>query len=651
MNVNPLWTPTPERIKNSNFNRYYSFLKQHYDLNLSTYDALYRWSVEHPSEFWESIWKFEEIKASSYKKTMGPAQMPGTVWFEGAKLNFAENLLRYRDDRSALIEIGEKELSRSMTHEELYRHVAKCAHALRQSGILKGDRVCGYLPNIIETVIAMLATSSIGAVWSSCSPDFGTQGIIDRFGQIKPKILFTADGYCYNGKHFDSLKKVAQVSKEIPSIEKIIVISYIQKEIGLSNLPKAIQWHDFLNNRALDIVFEQLPFDHPLYIMYSSGTTGVPKCIVHGQGGTLIQHLKELILHTDLKREDTICYITTCGWMMWNWLVSSLATGASVVLTEGSATYPDIDHRWKMIEKLGITIFGTSPKFISLCQKSAVYPSEIANLSKLKTILSTGSPLSKDNFEWIYQNVKKDIQLSSICGGTDIISCFMLGNPLLPVYSEEIQCRGLGMKVEAFDEKGHSVINQKGELVCTAPFPSMPVSFWNDPGQEKYKKAYFKKYPNVWHHGDFVEITNHGGVIVYGRSDATLNPGGIRIGTAEIYRQVETIPEVKDSIAVSQQWENDVRVVLFVVLKDAQQLTEDLVTKIKKTIKEGASPRHVPAKIIQVKDIPYTISGKKVEIAVTRIIHNEPLDNIDNKEALMNPNSLNEFKDRKELKT
>lgn len=648
-----LWQPSEERKRHANMTRFIAYVNQKYGYNFTTYDELYRWSIEKAPDFWESMWEFGDIIASrKYERVVENFEdMLNCRWFIGAKLNFAENLLRYRDGRLALIFKGETmEELRYMTYAQLYEQVARLAHALREAGVTIGDRVAGYMPNMMETVVAMLATTSIGAIWSSCSPDFGVRGVLDRFGQIQPKVLFTADGYSYNGKTYDSIERVVEIVKEIPSIQQVVVVPYIQKEPDISCLPKAVLYQDFLSSEGgLGIEFTQLPFDHPVYILYSSGTTGVPKCIVHGAGGTLIQHLKELILHTDLKREDTIFYFTTCGWMMWNWLVSSLAVGATVVLYDGSPFYPDPGALWKLAQDVGITVFGTSAKYLASVEKAGVKPGATYDLSKLKTILSTGSPLSVESFEYVYREIKQDVCLSSISGGTDIISCFALGNPLLPVYAGELQCRGLGMKVESFDPEGRAVFNQKGELVCTAPFPSMPVFFWNDPEKKKYRSTYFEFYPGVWRHGDYIEINAEtGGVIIYGRSDATLNPGGVRIGTAEIYRVVESLPEVLDSIVVGQKWENDERVILFVKLAEGVQLTEELVQKIKEAIRQNTTPRHVPAKVIAVKDIPYTLNGKKVEMAVRNVIHGEP---VLNKDALANPEALDLFRDLPELQS
>ncbi|MGB9803389.1 acetoacetate--CoA ligase [Desulfofundulus sp.] len=645
-----LWEPSEERKKQANMTRFMEFVNKKHGHNFTTYHELYQWSVENAPAFWEAMWEFGGIIAARpYDQVVVNFEdMLGSRWFVGAELNFAENLLRYRDDHTALIFKGEAmEEPVRLTYAGLYDQVARLARSLREMGVTVGDRVAGFMPNMIETVVAMLATTSIGAIWSSCSPDFGVKGVYDRFGQIQPKVLFTANGYSYNGKKHDSLARVAGIVEEIPSIERVVVVPYTEKEPDISRVPKAVPYQDFLAaGEGLEIEFTRLPFDHPVYIMYSSGTTGVPKCIVHGAGGTLIQHLKELILHTDLKREDTIFYFTTCGWMMWNWLVSSLAVGATVLLFDGSPFYPDAGALWKLAQDEGITVFGTSAKYLASVEKAGVKPGATYDLSRLKAILSTGSPLSVESFEYVYRDIKQDVCLSSISGGTDIISCFALGNPIGPVYAGELQCRGLGMKVESFDPEGKPVINRKGELVCTAPFPSMPVYFWNDPDRKKYRSAYFDVYPNVWRHGDYVEITDTGGVIIYGRSDATLNPGGVRIGTAEIYRQVESIPEILDSIVVGQDWENDVRVILFVKLAEGVELTGELINRIKTTIRENTTPRHVPAKIIAVADIPYTLNGKKVEMAVRDVIHNRP---VLNKDALANPEALDLFRDLPEL--
>ncbi len=644
-----LWKPSAERIANANLTRFMKYLNDQQGQSFANYDELYQWSITERANFWESVWDFGGIIASKpYDNVLVDGdKMPGSKWFTGARLNFAENLLRYRDEQTAMVFKGEQQEAVRITYAELYDQVARLAKSLRDMGVTVGDRVSGFVPNMMETVIAMLATTSIGAIWSSCSPDFGIKGVLDRFGQIEPKVVFTANGYGYNGKTFDSLQRVSDILNNLPSVEKVVVIPYTESQPDISMVNNSVLFGDFLSSEDnLEIEFEQLPFDHPLYIMYSSGTTGVPKCIVHGAGGTLIQHLKEHILHVDLKREDKLFYFTTCGWMMWNWLVSGLAVGATLILYDGSPFYPNGGTTFKLAEDEKITVFGTSAKFLASVQQAGIKPGQEYDLSAIKTICSTGSPLSAESFEFVYQEVKEDLDLASISGGTDIISCFALGNPILPVYSEELQCRGLGMKVEAFDDYGKPVTNEQGELVCTASFPSMPIYFWNDPDNQKYLDAYFRRYPNIWCHGDFIMITETGGVIFYGRSDATLNPGGVRIGTAEIYRQVETIPEIKDSVVIGQNWDNDVRVILFVILNDGVELTEELEKRIKTTIRKNTTPRHVPAKVIPVADIPYTISGKKVELAVRKVVEGRE---VANKDALANPQALNCFKDLPQL--
>jgi len=644
-----LWKPSDERIKNANLTRFIRFVNEKEGRELSTFDELYQWSIDDIPAFWAALWEFCEIKYSRSFETVVDRldKMPGAHWFMGAELNFAENLLRYRDDRPALIFRNEAQDTHRMSYAELYDAVARLAKSLRDTGVRKGDRVVGFMPNIPETVIAMLAATSIGAVWSSCSPDFGTRGVLDRFGQIEPKVLFTVDGGYFRGKKFDCLERVAAIASELPSVERVVVVPYMSANPRVAQIPKAVLYDEFIDTATgVDIEFEQVPFEHPVYIMYSSGTTGLPKCIVQSTGGVLLKHLKELVLHTDLKREDVIFYFTTCGWMMWNWLVSSLATGAAIVLYDGSPFHPDAGALWRLAQDEQIDIFGVSARYLAAVEKEGVYPKETYDLSKLRTVLSTGSPLSVESFHYVYREVKKDVQLSSISGGTDLNGCFAGGNPLGPVYAGELQCRGLGMNVKAFDSEGRSVIDQKGELVCTSPFPSMPLCFWNDPGDKKYLDAYFRKFPNVWTHGDYVEITSRGGVVIYGRSDATLNPGGVRIGTADIYATVESLPEIADSLAVGQNWEGDVRIVLFVKLAEGFQLNEDLKDRIRETIRRNTTPRHVPAKIIEVKDIPYTISMKKVELAVRNIIHGEPVLNAD---ALINPESLELYKNLPEL--
>ncbi len=643
----PIWSPSQERINNSNLTAFIKYVSQNEKKYFDSYSDFYEWSVNEFEKFWEYLLKYSGIKFSSpYKKVLSNHSMPGAKWFEEAKLNFAENLLRFRDDKIAIISSREHFPEVKLTYSELYERVNSVANYLKQIGVKEDDRVAGLVTNIPEAIIAMLATTSLGALWSSCSPDFGTQGIIDRFGQIEPKVLFAIESYYYNGKHIKCNDKIEAITKTIQSIKTIVLISEFD-ELNLNanesqKLPddKTLKFSNLLKCTSDKIEFIQLPFDHPVYIMYSSGTTGMPKCIVHGAGGTLLQHYKELSLHTDLKREDVITYYTTCGWMMWNWLVSSLYVGATIFLYDGSPVFPDENVLWEKIDEHNISIFGTSPKFLTLCQKAETRVSHLYNLKSLHTILSTGSPLSDENFKWVYENVKGDLQLSSISGGTDIISCFALGNPILPVYSGELQCRGLGLAVKAYNDNGESVVEQKGELVCVKPFPSMPVYFWNNPDNEKYLSAYFKSYPGIWRHGDFIKISENGGIIIYGRSDATLNPGGVRIGTAEIYRVVESMDEISDSIVVGQNWQKDVRIILFVVMKEGFNFSADFIDKVKLKIRNSTSPRHVPAKVIQIKQVPHTINGKKVELAVTKILNGEE---IDNKEALSNPEALEQF--------
>ena len=644
----PLWMPPSGRIESSRMTRFQQSVERATGQTFVDYGEFHQWSVDHREDFWQSVWNFCDVLAS--KPGEAPLadgeRFPGARWFPGARLNFAENLLRYRDDRTALVSLLEDGTRRSLTFAELFVEVEKLASALRRHGVVAGDRVAGFMPNIIETVVAMLATTSIGAIWSSCSPDFGLSGVCDRFGQIEPRILFTADAYYYNGKTLDCLDRVASIQQQIDGIEKVVVVPLVADSPDLGRVDNAELLTTFTRGSGEPIEFAQLPFDHPLYIMYSSGTTGVPKCIVHGAGGTLIQHLKEHQLHTDISREDVLFYFTTCGWMMWNWLVSGLASGCTVVLYDGSPFARDGDLLLDAIDREGITVFGTSAKFIASLDKAGVKPARSHSLASLKTVLSTGSPLSHESYDYVYRDLKADVCLSSISGGTDIISCFVLGNPNLPVYRGEIQCKGLGMAVDILDEDGASLIGDKGELVCTRAFPSTPVGFWNDPDGSRFREAYFSTWPGVWAHGDYGEITDHGGVVIHGRSDAVLNPGGVRIGTAEIYRQVEKVDAVIDSIVVGQDWEDDVRVVLFVVLRDGLTLDDAIVDELKRTIRANATPRHVPAKVVQVADIPRTISGKIVELAVRNVIHGRPVKNTD---ALANPEALESFRDRPEL--
>lgn len=644
-----LWQPSEERIKSTNMYRFMNLINEKYDQHFDEYESLYEWSIQNIPDFWATMWDFAEIKASQlYTEVVDDLSvMPGATWFSGAKLNFAENLLRYRDEQVALIFKGEAQDSIKITYAELYNEVARVAKALKDAGIQVGDRVGGFMPNMPQTIIAMLASTSIGAVWSSCSPDFGIKGVLDRFGQIKPKILFTANGYSFKGRQFDSLERVTDILKDLPSIEKVVVTPYTEQDPDIGTVPNAILYRDFISSDAdPEIEFHQLPANHPLYIMFTSGTTGLPKCMVQSAGGVLIHHMKELMLHTDLKREDTIFYFTTCGWMMWNWLVSSLSIGATLVLFDGNPFHPDSGALWKMAQDEKITIFGTSAGYIAALQNTGVKPVNEYDLTPLRAVLSTGSPLSVESFEFIYKDVKQDLQLASISGGSDINGCFAAGNPMGSVYAGELQCRCLAMKVEAFDEKGKPVINQQGELVCTAPSPSMPIYFWDDPDNKKYLSAYFDVYPNIWRHGDFVEINDRGGVVMYGRSDATLNPGGVRIGTAEIYRLVESMEEIEDSLVVGQDWKGDVRVILFVKMAEAMELSDEIQARIKQTLRTNASPRHVPAKIIAVPDVPYTLNMKKVELAVKKVIQGEE---VLNRDALGNPEALDYYANLKEL--
>ncbi|QDP73109.1 acetoacetate--CoA ligase [Legionella israelensis] len=644
---NIVWKPNhPELTQMWQFMR---FIEQKYDLIFENYHQLHEWSIHHPERFWQNLYEFFSFSFDTPPhEILHPFdEMINAHWFTGARFNFAEKLLSKNDDYPALISIDENNYRQVFSYRQLRKEVAECAAGLKSRGIKEGDRVVAVLPNIAATVIAMLATASLGAIWSSCSPDFGAQAIIDRLGQIEPKLLFICDGHQYQGKIHSATEKIKQIAEAIPSLKDIVLIPFVGEKILGKLSSSIVEWKDFKKTSS-SLKFTSLPFNHPLYILYSSGTTGKPKCIIHGAGGTLLQHMKELGLHTDIKEGDNLCFYTTCGWMMWNWMVSVLSLGATLTLYEGSPTFPDAGRMFQLIEDEQITVFGTSAKFISAIEKTGIRPKDKYRLDGLRCILSTGSPLLPKNYDYVYQQLKPEVQLCSISGGTDIISCFALGNPILPVYRGELQCAGLGMAVEVFDEQGRSVRQTHGELVCTKPFPSMPVGFWNDPDQSRYKKAYFARFPNVWAHGDFAEITKHHGLIIHGRSDSVLNPGGVRIGTAEIYRQIEKIPQVLDSVVVGQNWEDDVRVVLFVKLKEGIELSDELITTIRQTIRTHASPRHVPAKILQVKDIPRTISGKTVEVAVRKIIHGESIENV---ESLANPEALEYFKNRDELRT
>jgi len=637
----PLWIPDADRAAESLLARFMQRAGHDH------WEALHRWSIERRDEFWSLVWDFCEVRGTKGARILHDGdRMPGARWFPDARLNFAENLLRDRGDEpgDAMVFWGEDRIRRRMSWKELGDLVSRLSQAMRAAGIGKGDRVAGHLPNLPESVAAMLATASIGAIWSSCSPDFGVRGVLDRFGQIEPKLLFCADGYYYGGKEFDTLGRAAEILKGLPGVQQCVVMPYLGRQSTLG-----VSLADFIapfEARAME--YEAVGFEHPLYILYSSGTTGVPKCIVHGTGGTLLQHLKEHRLHSDVRPGDRLFYFTTLGWMMWNWLASGLASGATLLLYDGSpfASRGRVVFDFAQAERM--THLGTSAKFIDAIAKIDLAPIRTHDLSALRTILSTGSPLVPEGFDYVYANVKRDVCLSSISGGTDIVSCFVLGNPMLPVWRGEIQCKGLGLAVEVYDEQGRPAVGQKGELVCTRAFPSMPVRFWNDPDGARYRAAYFEVFPNVWRHGDWCEITAHGGMIIYGRSDTVLNPGGVRIGTAEIYRQVEQLEEVVESLVIGQDWRGDVRVVLFVKLKEGLALDDTLVTKIRQRIRDNTTPRHVPDKVLQVPDIPRTKSGKIVELAVREIVHGKPIKNL---EALANPEALEYFRSRPELKS
>ncbi|MEZ5569992.1 MAG: acetoacetate--CoA ligase [Halioglobus sp.] len=647
--TDPLWRPSGERIAASQVLQFMLFLRKRHGANVGpNYFNLHAWSVENPAAFWQAVWDFCGVIASesSPEVLVNAGQFPGARWFPGARLNFAENLLRFRDERPALVSLLENGERREMSYAALFRQVAQFAASLRAAGVEAGDRVAGFMPNIPETVVAMLASASIGALWSSCSPDFGLEGVVDRFGQIRPRILIAADGYFYGGKTCDSLERLAGIGARIDSIERIVVVPVTCAEPDISALGNALLYSRFLDGAAEDLAFAQLPFEHPLYVMYSSGTTGKPKCIVHGAGGTLLQHLKEHRLAVDIQRDDVFFYFTTCGWMMWNWLVSGLASGATLLLYDGSPFADDGRVLLDAIDREGISVFGTSAKYLASLQKAGHRPAQSHRLDSLKTLLSTGSPLAPESFEYVYREFKGDICLASISGGTDILSCFVGGSPILPVYAGEIQSPGLGMAVDIWDDAGKPLRGEKGELVCTAPFPSCPLGFWDDADGSRFRAAYFRRFPGVWAQGDYGEVTSHGGYIIHGRSDAVLNPGGVRIGTAEIYRQVERIQSVLESIVIGQQWQDDVRVVLFVVLREGESLTPALQDSIRRSVRENATPRHVPAKIIQVADIPRTRSGKIVELAVRDVVHGRPVKNAD---ALANPEALELFRGLPEL--
>lgn len=661
----PIWVPTPDDVARANLTAFMARVRERHPASAAEvrdYDTLHAWSLREPAAFWAEVWRFTGVVCDErpgrdpwddvvigFDRMAPPDPVLGPRWFPGARLNFAENLLGRGDATDALVSWDERGPRRRVSWTELAAEVARVRGALEASGVRSGDRVAGFLPTIIESVVAMLATASLGAIWSSCSPDFGARGVLDRFGQIAPTVLFAADGYRYAGKEIDCRSRIAEIVAALPGLRAVVGIPWLREAPDWSAVPGTVTWEAFAERGAgVPLRFDRLPFDHPLYIMYSSGTTGLPKCMVHSAGGTLLQHLKELVLHTDLRAEDRIFYFTTCGWMMWNWVVSSLAVGATVVLYDGAPLSPDPDILWKLAEAERVAVFGTSAKYLALAEKEGLAPAQHHDLGALRAVLSTGSPLAPEGYDYVRDAVGPRVRLSSISGGTDIISCFALGDPIAPVYRGELQALGLGMRVEVWDPDGNALVGRPGELVCTAPFPSMPVAFWEDPQGVRYREAYFEHYPGVWRHGDWVERTPRGGLIIYGRSDATLNPGGVRIGTAEIYRQVEQAPEVLESLVVGQDWQGDVRIVLFVRLRPGIELDDALRERLRQAIRAHTTPHHVPRKIIQVADIPRTISGKITELAVRNVIHGRPVRNVD---ALANPAALELFRDLPDLRT